>query len=174
MLKRALTVRGTSRVLLVDSITLLDAADAGAIVVSASHGGVSSAAFALEHPLAAVFFNDAGVGKDDAGIAALALLDARGVPAGTVAHTSARIGDAQDTWDHGVLSHLNAAALRWGLRAGRPTAAGAGAGLIQARGDQFGLDLRARHHRLPALLLGGDEGSELRRRAAHADGGIGR
>jgi thiazole synthase ThiGH ThiG subunit len=120
MLKRALTVGGTSRLLLVDSITLLDAADSGAIVVSASHGGVSSAAFALEHPLAAVFFNDAGVGKDDAGIAALALLDARGVPAGTVAHTSARIGDAQDTWDHGVISHLNAAALRWGLRTGVP------------------------------------------------------
>lgn len=118
MLKRAFTVRGSSRLLLVDSITLVDAGDAGSIVVSASHGGASSAAFALEHPLAAVFFNDAGVGKDDAGIAALALLQARGVPAGTVAHTSARIGDAQDAWDHGVLSHLNPAAQRMGWRVG--------------------------------------------------------
>ncbi|WP_171015965.1 hypothetical protein [Ramlibacter sp. 2FC] len=40
---------------------------------------------------------------NDAGIAALAMLQERGVAGGTVSHTGARIGDAQDTWDHGVV-----------------------------------------------------------------------
>lgn len=106
------------RILLLDSITRVEPQDAGSVVVCASHGGTSSGGFALEVPLQAVFFNDAGIGKDEAGIAALAMLQAAGVAAGAVAHTSARIGDAQDTWDHGVLSRLNARAEALGLRPG--------------------------------------------------------
>jgi DNA gyrase subunit B len=67
-----------------------------------------------------VVLNDAGVGKDDAGIAALAMLQARGVACATVSHSTARIGDALDSWEHGVLSHLNQAALALGLKAGEP------------------------------------------------------
>ena len=113
MIKRIAAENGQRRVLLMDSISHVDAGDAGHIVVSASHGGVSSGEFASRHPLAAVFFNDAGVGKDRAGIAALSMLE---VPAGAVSHASARIGDAEDMWRHGVLSHLNAAALSFGLK----------------------------------------------------------
>ena len=105
--------------LLVDSITQIEAADAGLWVVSGSHGGSSSATFALALPLAGVVFNDAGVGKDEAGVAALALLQARGTPACTVAHTSARIGDALDSWENGVISRVNAAAAASGLAAGQ-------------------------------------------------------
>jgi hypothetical protein len=57
-----------------------------------------------------VFFNDAGVGKDDAGVAALPYLQDRGIAAGTVAHDSALIGDALETWRCGVVSALNEAA----------------------------------------------------------------
>ena len=56
---------------IVDSITELCAQDAGCIAVSGSHGGLSSARYALAaRPLLSVF-NDAGVGKDSAGLAAL-------------------------------------------------------------------------------------------------------
>jgi hypothetical protein len=106
------------RVVLMDSITRVEPQDAGSVVVSASHGGTSSGGFALEVPLALVFFNDAGVGKDGAGIAALDMLEQRGIPAACVAHTSARIGDARDMWDHGVLSHANASALQAGIAPG--------------------------------------------------------
>jgi hypothetical protein len=106
------------RVIVMDSITQLALVDGGAIVVSGSHGGVSSGSFAAEWPLKLVFFNDAGVGKDAAGIAALALLQARGLAAATVAHDSARIGDALDAWQHGLVSHANAAALALGVRVG--------------------------------------------------------
>ena len=71
-------------------------------------------------PLKLVVLNDAGVGKDDAGIAALEMLQARGVACATVSHSTARIGDALDSWEHGVLSHLNEAALALGLKAGEP------------------------------------------------------
>jgi len=118
MIKRAVGERGDRKVILMDSISHVDAGDAGHIVVSASHGGASSGEYASRHRLAAVFFNDAGVGKDGAGIAALGMLERAQVPAGTVSHLSARIGDAGDMWQNGVLSHLNASALRSGLRSG--------------------------------------------------------
>ena len=118
MLKTQVARGKGGRVILADSITMTTPEDAGAIVVSGSHGGSSSAAFALEIPLAAVFFNDAGVGKDRAGIVALDILQERDVAAGAVAHTSARIGDFRDTWDNGVISYLNPAACVLGLRAG--------------------------------------------------------
>ena len=117
MIKRIVAESGSRKAVLMDSISNVDAGDAGHIVISASHGGVSSGEFARRHPLAAVFFNDAGVGKDDAGIAALGMLE---VPAGTVSHTSARIGDVEDMWRNGVLSHLNPAAASYGLKPNEP------------------------------------------------------
>ncbi len=120
MLKREILRSDSGRILLSDSITSLTPEDSGAIVVCASHGGSSSGEFALEIPLRAVIFNDAGVGKDGAGIAALAMLQARGVAAATVAHTSARIGEAADSWEHGVVSHVNELARTLGLVPGVP------------------------------------------------------
>ncbi len=119
MLKKEVLRGPAGSILIMDSITKVAPQDIGAIVVSASHGGASSGEFALEVPLKAVFFNDAGVGKDNAGIAALTMLQTRGVAAGAVAHTSARIGDAQDTWDFGIVSHVNEAARRLGLAPGQ-------------------------------------------------------
>ena len=114
-------VRGPrGHVLLMDTITKVAPQDAGAIVVAASHGGASVAQFALVAPLALVVFNDAGVGKDNAGIAALAVLQDHGMAAATVSHLSARIGDAEDMWDAGAISHVNDAALGLGLAPGQP------------------------------------------------------
>jgi hypothetical protein len=59
-----------------DTITEAGPDDAGEVVVSGSHGGTSSGSFALAAPLRLAVFNDAGVGKDEAGIAALAMLQA--------------------------------------------------------------------------------------------------
>jgi uncharacterized protein YunC (DUF1805 family) len=118
MLKKEVARGDAGHVVIMDSITKVTADDEGAVVVSGSHGGASSGEFALEIPLEAVFFNDAGVGKDDAGIVSLAMLQKRGVACGTVSHTSARIGDAQDMWDHGVISHVNETARKLGLTPG--------------------------------------------------------
>jgi hypothetical protein len=118
--KREILSGPGGRVLLVDTITQVGEADRGAIVVTGSHGGASAAEFALVVPLVLVVFNDAGVGKDAAGIVALARLQAHGVAAAAVSHLSARIGDAQDAWDDGIVSHVNDRARALGLRPGDP------------------------------------------------------
>lgn len=111
------------RVIVIDSIGQLAAGDAGAIVVSGSHGGSSAGSIAAEVPLRLVFFNDAGGGKDNAGISSLPMLQARGTAAATVAHTSARIGEARSTLHDGVVSHCNAQALSLGIEPGQACAA---------------------------------------------------
>jgi hypothetical protein len=105
-------------VALLDSITQVTPDHAGMVVVTGSHGGVSAAHYARAVAARLYVFNDAGVGKDEAGIAALTSLDAQGLPAATVSHLSARIGEARDTWDCGVISNVNARARRLGLRQG--------------------------------------------------------
>ena len=103
---------------IVDSITQLTADDAGCIAVSGSHGGISSARYALEaRPLFSVF-NDAGAGLNNAGLAALDFLQAHGLAACTVAHHSARIGEAQSTLASGVVNAVNAAASELGIHVG--------------------------------------------------------
>lgn len=103
---------------IVDSITELSAADAGCVAVSGSHGGLSSARYALAaRPLLSVF-NDAGAGLDNAGLAALDFLQTHSLAACTVAHHSARIGEAQSTLNSGVVIGVNAAASALGVQAG--------------------------------------------------------
>ena len=118
MLKQTVTHESGRPVILVDSITKVDQEDEGAVVISGSHGGRSSGEFALAVPLTAVFFSDAGIGKDEAGIAGLAMLDERSVPACAISHESGRIGDAADMWEHGVVSRVNAAAAVGGAAPG--------------------------------------------------------
>lgn len=102
----------------VDSITQLGPQDAGCLAVSGSHGGISSARYALAARPRLSIFNDAGVGKDEAGLAALPFLQSYGLAACTVAHSSARIGEAQSTLDEGIVSHVNALAQALGVSAG--------------------------------------------------------
>jgi hypothetical protein len=119
MLKQAVHVAGDRRIVIMDSITKVTPEDAGCFVVAASHGGASSGEFALEVPLGLVVLNDAGIGKDQAGIASLRMLEARGVAGATVSHDSARIGDSRDMWESGVISRVNAPALALGLAEGQ-------------------------------------------------------
>ncbi|MGI4799581.1 MAG: hypothetical protein ACRYG8_37205 [Janthinobacterium lividum] len=118
MLKEAVLEKKGRRILIMDSITKVTHDDEGSFVVAASHGGASSGEFALEVPLALVVLNDAGIGKDEAGIASLAMLEARGVPGATVGHNTARIGDARDMWESGIVSCVNKQAAAMGLAVG--------------------------------------------------------
>lgn len=103
---------------LVDSITELGPHDMGCIAVSGSHGGINSARYALAaQPLLSVF-NDAGVGKDGAGLAALDFLQGHTLAACTVSHSSACIGQAKSTLHSGVVSHCNLRARELGIDTG--------------------------------------------------------
>lgn len=119
MLKQTMVDGSKGRVVIMDSITKVTPDDNGAIVLSASHGGASSGEFALEVPLKLVLFNDAGVGKNKAGVAALDMLSKRGVAGAAISHESGMIGDAKDMWEYGVISHVNDQAAALGLKAGQ-------------------------------------------------------
>lgn len=105
---------------LVDSITELGPHDAGCVAVSGSHGGLSSARYAQAAKPWLSVFNDAGVGKDQAGIAGLGALQQQGLAALAVSHASARIGQASSTLQDGVVSHTNEAAKALGFVSGSP------------------------------------------------------
>jgi hypothetical protein len=115
-------------VVLLDSVTQVQAAHAGCVVVTGSHGGASAAKYALKVAAALYVFNDAGVGKDGGGIAGFVQLEAAGFAAAAVAHTSAQIGEARDTYEHGVISRVNARAFALGFEEGRPPRAYFGSG----------------------------------------------
>lgn len=105
-------------VLTADSITRIGAEAAGSVVINASHGGIYAAYLAAKLGVLAVVFNDAGVGRDEAGIAGLDYLARLGVPAATVGHDTARIGDGADMIERGVITHANPQAIAIGCRLG--------------------------------------------------------
>jgi hypothetical protein len=102
-------------VILADTATKPGVAARGAVIVTGSHGGRYAAYLTLkEHPRA-VIHNDAGIGRDDAGIAVIAMAEAIGVAAVTLSHASCRIGDAADMMARGHVSHANTIARTLGI-----------------------------------------------------------
>ena len=125
MVREVIDASDGQRIVLLDSITEATGDDAGRVVISASHGGVSSGRYAARHALGLVLFNDAGIGKDNAGTAALAMLQQLGRAAAVVGHRTARIGEARDHWENGTVSQVNAVAASGGISVGMPVRAAA-------------------------------------------------
>ena len=111
---------GHRQVWAIDSIALARDSDSRCIVVTGSHGALPGGKpdTMLDIDVFAVFFNDAGGGKDGAGFARLPVLEERGIAAATVSHFTARIGDGRSTYDTGVISRLNEPARRLEMREG--------------------------------------------------------
>jgi hypothetical protein len=63
----------------------------------------------------AVILNDAGIGRDRAGVSGLAYLQELGIPAATVSNRSARSGSGSDAERRGIVSVANAAAAALGV-----------------------------------------------------------
>ncbi len=90
-----------------DSITFLNENNAGDIVVCGSHGGLSAGHYAQKHRIKAVFFNDAGIGKNRAGVKCLESLSDTGILACTVDCMSAEIFNGQDILNNGIITVCN-------------------------------------------------------------------
>jgi hypothetical protein len=112
------------QIVVMDSMSQVETGDTGRILVAASNGGQESGRLAIEIGPALAVFNDAGVGKDDAGILGVVSMGRAGVPGATVGHDSAEISDGMDMWRHGVLSFVNGPARAAGLRVGDTVHAG--------------------------------------------------
>jgi hypothetical protein len=95
------------KIIVTDSITFLNRENSGDIVVCGSHGGLSAGHYALKHGVKAVFFNDAGIGKNNAGIKSLELLNDAGILACTVNCMSAEIFNGHDSLNYGIISVCN-------------------------------------------------------------------
>lgn len=167
--------RGLQRSLVLDSITHLKPGAGDRVVIAGSHCGVYCARYALNAGVAAVVLHDAGVGRDEAGIGGLVIFGEAGIPAATVGHASARIGDGADCLARGEISHCNGAAYALGVAIGmRADAAVAllGRSAVHRPATVGGEVLEARHPvevadaRRPvivvdsaSLLTEGDEGA---------------
>ena len=159
-------------VLLSDSVTVFDAGDAaGAVIVSGSHGGTSALAYVVRVGARGVLVNDAGVGKEGAGIAGLASAEAAGLAVAAVAHTSARIGDAQDTLEHGRVSHVNGVATDAGVLIGMD-ASSAVAAMTSAEPPASGTVAEEAPPKLPWLLDPGPPAVFAVDSAVHVDAAL--
>ena len=111
---------GEPEIVLADTITSLHHEAVGAVLVSGSHGGRYPGYLAARAGVRAAILNDAGIGRDEAGIGSLAYLEALGIAAATVSHLSCLIGDTQDMLEHGLISRANGRAQRVGVFEGCP------------------------------------------------------
>ncbi len=107
---------GREKLCLLDSISHITAEHSGFIIVSGSHGGLASGRYALKYSPKLVVFNDAGIGKDNAGIAALNQLERFNIAAAMLDAQSCRIGDAEDSWQNGKISFINEPAKTMGMK----------------------------------------------------------
>ena len=84
--------------------------------------GTHSARVAAEHAfrwnVKGWIANDAGMAKNQTGIAGLAICGEKGMPAASVSAASARIGDAMSTYQEGIISATNRPAQDKGVETG--------------------------------------------------------
>lgn len=90
----------------------------GIATVCGSHGGVYATYLAARARALAIVLHDAGVGKDNAGIACIDYCQNLGMAAATVDYMSARVGNGQDMLERGVLSFTNDQAKALGVEPG--------------------------------------------------------
>jgi hypothetical protein len=89
------------------------------VVVSGSYGGRYNAFNAAKWGVRGVIMNDAGVGKDNAGIRGLDFLDQINLAAATADAQTCHIGDGAHMLEHGVVSHVNRTAADLGCMPGQ-------------------------------------------------------
>jgi hypothetical protein len=100
-----------------DSVTTFGTDERGRAALAGSHAGVYAAYLAAKAGVKGVILSDAGVGREQAGIGGLKLLEALGVPGAAIGHRTARIGDGADALRRGIITHVNAPAAQAGLHA---------------------------------------------------------
>jgi hypothetical protein len=107
------------KILTVASCSNIRAEHRSHVVVSGSYGGRYNAFNAAKWPVRAVIMNDAGIGKDNAGIVGLDFLDHIGLAAATADARTCHIGDGDHMLAHGIISHANRTAAALGCAPGQ-------------------------------------------------------
>ncbi len=89
------------------------------VIVSGSYGGRYNAFNAAKWGVRGVIMNDAGIGKDNAGICGLDYLDQINLAAATADAQTCHIGDGDHMLEYGVISHVNRTAAALGCAPGQ-------------------------------------------------------
>lgn len=108
-----------AKILTVASCSNIRAEHRSHVVVSGSYGGRYNAFNAAKWPVRAVIMNDAGIGKDKAGIVGLDFLDQIDLAAATADAGTCHIGDGEHMLAHGIISHVNRNAAAIGCTPGQ-------------------------------------------------------
>jgi hypothetical protein len=109
---------GDRKLIIADSVTAATDKNSGDVLVCGSHCGANVGQIAAVSNIGALIGNDAGMGKNNAGIAGLAVCDDNGIPAAAVASMSAVIGSGVSTYEEGNVSAVNILAARLGVSEG--------------------------------------------------------
>lgn len=109
---------GNRKIVVADSAAAMDESTKGDVFVDGSHCGINVGEMTIHSGVGAMIGNDAGMGKNDAGIVALKMCDEHGIPAAAVAAMSAKIGNGRSTYEQGKISVVNEAAKKLGIAPG--------------------------------------------------------
>lgn len=106
------------KVIAMDSAAQMGQDETGQVVVAGSHGAEFAARHVARFIPFGVILNDAGKGKNNAGISGLPVLEAMGILGATVDCMTGRIGEGDDNYYSGIISAVNNKAKTAGVHAG--------------------------------------------------------
>ena len=106
------------KIIVMDSIAQMGEDETGQVVVAGSHGAAPAARHAAQYLPFGIFLNDAGKGKNNAGISGLSVLETMGILGATVDCMTGHIGDGVDNYESGITSAINSKAKAAGIRVG--------------------------------------------------------
>ncbi len=109
---------GRRKIVIADSVTAADDSNRGDVLVCGSHCGANVGQIAVVGKIGAMIGNDAGMGRNNAGISGFAICDEHNIPVAAVASMSAMIGSGVSTYEEGTVSAVNVKAARLGVLEG--------------------------------------------------------
>lgn len=109
---------GNRKIVIADSVTAANYENRGDILVCGSHCGANVGQIAVAAEIGAMIGNDAGMGRNNAGISGFGVCDDHGIPVASVASMSAMIGSGVSTYKEGVVSAVNVTASALGVSNG--------------------------------------------------------
>jgi len=106
------------KVIIMDSAAQMGQDETGQVVMAGSHGAEFAARHVARYLPFGIILNDAGKGKNSAGISGLPVLDAMGILGATVDCMTAKIGEGDDNYYSGIISAVNNKAKEAGVQVG--------------------------------------------------------
>ncbi len=110
------------QVICTDSIAFGTADDERNVLVTAGHTGRSAVPYLRKVQPFGFICSDGGKGREDAGVCALAIVEADGLAGATVDARLARMGDGLSSYRDGIISAANTLARSAGVTVGMPAA----------------------------------------------------